>query len=106
MIPLVSTAIAVDGALPAQPAPSAGAVTRIAVTAAAAAAHALAATTSLVRISVSGAAVRWLQGADGDVLADGGTLPSGVIDTRSVTPGSTLRFQAVSADASVEIEEA
>lgn len=106
MTPRVLTAIGVNGVpLPAQPAPRAGAVTRFSVDDTVEVVHELAATTSLVRITVTGAAVRWLQGEDGDAI-DGGTLPAGSIDTRSVQPGDILRFHTPSGEAAVEIEEA
>lgn len=107
MTPRVLTAIGVNGVpLPAQPAPRAGSVTRFSVDDTVEVVHELAATTSLVRITVTGAAVRWLQGDDGDVVSDGGTLPAGSIDTRSVQPGDILRFHTPSGEAAVEIEEA
>jgi hypothetical protein len=93
--------------LPAQPAPTEGLVTRLSVTDELTVTHDVSDGTTLVRVTVSGAAVRWLMNPseEADTAAEGATLPAGIIDTRSVVPGATLAFIAVSGEASVEIEE-
>lgn len=103
-IPRVRTAVAPEGGLPAHPAPTAGTVHRGAVTSGADATFLMSDGSTLVEILVQTAPVRMLQGSAGAVLDDGQTLLPGY-HSKSVAAGATLRFRAVSTDATVEIME-
>jgi hypothetical protein len=106
VVPTVNTAKAGSNyvPLPAHPAPKEGAVARLEVTAAAVAAHTVGGRSTLVMILVEDASVRFLQGEAGDPADDGMTLVPGY-HSFSVDPAATLRFQAVTGTASVEVLE-
>ena len=105
-VKIVKTAVAGPDwtPLPAHPAASAGKVHRGAVTTGADATFLMGDDSTLVEILVQNAAVRMLQGSAGAVLDDGQTLLPGY-HSKSAPAGATLRFRAVSAEATVEILE-
>ncbi len=96
-IPVVKTAIAPNGALPAHPAPSAVSmnVTQISVAAATPASHTVAPTTSLVQIKPTSDVLFYTDAAGEEFTPDFGMpLAGGGYFSFSVDAGCTLHFSA------------